>query len=133
MNNNKEIKRNNKLGKISAIIFICTVIIILATFLICMLESKGSFNEAGDGAVWWLFIMAIWCSIVPFIVSGIFAIISVSNYSKDKKNGVGDEKSSKIINIINIINIAILAIIVIIQIGSMILTLFNLFNIKYSI
>lgn len=124
MNNNKEIKRNNKLGKISAIIFICTVIIILATFLICMLESKGSFNEDGDGAVWWLFIIVLLPTIVSFIVTGVFAIISVSNYSKDKKNGVGDEKSSKIINIINIINIAILAIMAIIQIVMMILTLF---------
>ena len=68
MDNNSNFK--NTTGKISAILFICIVVILSLTFLVCIKESNGSMNEGtGDGAIWWLFIIAIWITGIPFLVS----------------------------------------------------------------
>ena len=61
---------NNRTGKISAILFVCIVIILLLTFIVCIKGSNGSMNEGtGEGAIWWLFIIAIWFTGIPFLVS----------------------------------------------------------------
>ena len=68
MDDNSKFK--NTIGKIGSIIFIAIVVIISLTFLGCILESSGDMNEgAGNGAVWWLFIIVIWVTGIPFLVT----------------------------------------------------------------
>ena len=67
---NDKSKFKNIIGKIGAIIFISIVVIVSLTFVGCMLESGGDMNEGtGSGAVWWLFLIIILLTGIPFLAT----------------------------------------------------------------
>ena len=86
MDNNNKYK--NTIGKISAILFICIVIIISLTFIGCMIESEGETSEAtAGGAVWWIFGIVILITGIPFLLSR--GTCYRSSYRVFKKEKIG--------------------------------------------
>lgn len=100
-NDFKEQKKSEEMGVVSLIL----ALIPYSLFLYCLITSGGSFSEAGDGAVWWLFVMYIPFGIPISIVSYVLAVKS----SENKKNRLAT--ISCILYYIPLILVAIFAIV----------------------
>jgi hypothetical protein len=98
-------KEENK-RHIFAYVALCTSLIPIIVFLYCLIESGGSGDESGAGAVWWLmFIYCISLGVPVFVISVVFAALGIN--SKKKKLAI----ISLAITLMPVVLIIVLAII----------------------
>lgn len=79
VNTQKQHEKSKKQAIFSFILSVIPIILILY----CLITSKGSVSEDGEGAVWWLLIMYYWTLGFPLLITSV--ILSISSI-KTKNN-----------------------------------------------
>ena len=101
------INENKKTKLIMPIISLCMLIFAFLIVFLFFVKYNGQ-EDTGVGTAFALFVLPL--SIINIIASSILSIISIVDYSKDKKAGQEIKKSRKVFFCINIIQLTIIAI-----------------------